>query len=85
MSRENQPTLQDLRKRKFSTIKAFAEALGVSPSTAGAWLRGDYSWRAPSYGMQWKMRELLGVSAPEFYTAMNETEKEERKKRRTQR
>lgn len=81
----SKPTLQDLRKRKFPTVKAFAEALGVSPSTAGAWLRGDYRWLAPSHRMQQKMWTLLQVDAPEFYTAMNETEKEERKKRRTQR
>lgn len=70
-------TLQDLRARKFATVKAFAEALGVSPSTASAWLRADYDWYPPGDRMHWKMWTLLEVTAPVYQAAQAETRKQQ--------
>jgi transcriptional regulator with XRE-family HTH domain len=64
-------TLQDLRKARFHTVKAFAKAAGITPTLAGQWLRGrdDINPR-PLY-------TLLGITNEEYLEAWQATKIEE--------
>lgn len=53
-------TLQDLRKRRYKTIKAFAEAYGCGPSKASGILHGLYHM-VMSKSMVRHLAEVLGV------------------------
>jgi transcriptional regulator with XRE-family HTH domain len=57
----NYPTLQDLRKRKYKTIKAFAEAYGCSPTKASGILRGLYHMALSKDDVKY-LASVLGVS-----------------------
>ncbi len=63
-------TLQDLRKAKFSTIKAFAEAWGYSTSKASYLLRGKYHWTISKEEVQ-KLAEVFDVTFDEVVEAAN--------------
>ncbi|HEY7418750.1 MAG TPA: hypothetical protein VH593_26460 [Ktedonobacteraceae bacterium] len=75
----NQPTLQDLRKRRFKTVKAFAEALNITPYQATSFLR------CQDGGELWFKREeeilaLLGITFDEYYAARDATQEYEQKR-----
>jgi transcriptional regulator with XRE-family HTH domain len=65
-------TLQDLRKAKFKTVKAFAEAYGVHPSTASALLRGKHNMVLTRQDVQ-RLADLFGVSFEECVKATDES------------
>ena len=62
------PLCNEIRK-KFRTMKAFAEAVGIHPSTLSSKLNGKTSW---SFGEVAKSCEVLGIplaDAPEYFPA----------------
>ena len=63
-------TLQDLRKSKFPTIKAFAEACGFSTSKASTVLQGRHV-NAMSTDEARYIANVLDVSFQEFANAMD--------------
>lgn len=63
-------TLQDLRKAKFSTIKAFALACGFSTSKASTVLQGRHA-NAISTDEVRHIAGVLGVSFQEFVAAQS--------------
>jgi transcriptional regulator with XRE-family HTH domain len=63
-------TLQDLRKAKFSTIKAFALACGFSTSKASTILQGRHA-NAISPDEVRHIAKVLGVSFQEFVDAQS--------------
>lgn len=70
-------TLQDLRKAKFSTIKAFASAWGYSTSKASYLLRGKYHWTLSKEEVQC-LADVFEVSFDEVVEAANGTFEEGR-------
>src|SRR5580765_5838188 len=68
------PTLQELRKAKYPTIKSFAIAANIAPSLAGQWLRGrDDIDPLP-------LIALLGITKEEYLEAWQATKIEEEAK-----
>lgn len=67
-----QITLQDLRKRKYTTIKAFAEAYGRSYSMACNLLNGRYHFTLSRQDAQ-QLADLLGIPLKECIDAANAT------------
>lgn len=65
-------TLADLQQKKFSTIKAFAEAYGVSPSTASIILKGKHHRTFTRNDIQ-RLADIFGVSFQECVMAADET------------
>jgi hypothetical protein len=64
--------LQDYRKRKFRTIKAFAMAYGCSPSKAGMLLNGRYHLTLSKEEVV-KIAALLGIPFETCVEACNES------------
>lgn len=65
-------TLQDLRKAKYPTIKAFALAYGVSTSKASYLLRGKYQYTITKEEVQ-NLANIFEVSFDEAVDAVNNT------------
>jgi len=70
-------TLQDLRKSKFPTIKAFASAWGYSTSKASYLLHGKYQWTLSKEEVQ-KLADVFEVSFDAVVDAANNTYAEDR-------
>lgn len=68
----NQPTLQDLRKAKFATIKAFAKAYGCSASKASMILQGRYQGVLSRDDVQ-NLADVFGVALEVCIAACNRT------------
>lgn len=67
-----QITLQDLRRRKFTTIKAFAEAYGRSYSTACNLLNGHHHFTLSRQDVQ-HLATILDISLKECIYVANNT------------
>lgn len=67
-----QATLQNLRKRRYKTIKAFAEAYGCGPSKASGILNGHYHMSLSKDEVK-HIASLLGVSFVECADACDNT------------
>ena len=65
-------TLQDLRKAKFPTIKAFASAYGVSTPKASYLLRGRYQYTITKGEVQ-RLYDVFEVSFDDAVDAVNNT------------
>jgi transcriptional regulator with XRE-family HTH domain len=70
-------TLQDLRKAKYPTIKAFAASWGYSTSKASYLLRGKYQYTITKEEVQ-KLADILEVSFDQVVDAANNTYMEDR-------
>ncbi len=69
------PTLQDLKKQRFATIKAFAEACGFSSSKASTILQGRHAG-VMSVDEARHIANALGVSFQEFVDAQSQSYEE---------
>ena len=72
------PTLQEVRKAKYKTVKDFADAIGITPYQATSMLRGRD--REVYWHHQDAVLAALGITSEAFLEAASKTDEVEEKK-----